>query len=168
MRSTAMSTCKITTSHQAVDFEREDIDVCIHFRGRGRLPGVACQRLFGEILLAGVQSRPVPPKPRRRGRRPSCATTSCSARCIRPDDWPLWVRPGRRGGHRRQQRPENSRTPRWPARRPSTNSASSSRSAPSWRTTCGAGRLIRAAAVANGDAQCLLTSRMPGRAGRWP
>src|SRR5918997_185329 len=58
---------QITTSHQPVDFDQEDIDVCIH-SGPKPLPGTKCRRLFGEILLPvcspGLfQSSPPPQEP---------------------------------------------------------------------------------------------------------
>jgi LysR family glycine cleavage system transcriptional activator len=79
---------QITTSHQAVDFNREDIDVCIH-SGAGPLPDGTCRRLFGEILLpvcspSLFRSIPSP-------RAPTdlrCHVLLCSMH--RPDDWPLW------------------------------------------------------------------------------
>ncbi len=79
---------QITTSHQAVDFEREDIDVCIH-SGARPLPGVACQRLFGEILLPvcspGLFRKTAPPRQATELRH---HVLLCSMH--RPDDWPLW------------------------------------------------------------------------------
>jgi LysR family glycine cleavage system transcriptional activator len=80
---------QITTSHQTVDFEREDIDVCIH-SGAAPLPGVTCLRLFGEILLpvcspALFHTAPPPREPGELGRH----VLLCSMH--RPDDWPIWL-----------------------------------------------------------------------------
>jgi LysR family glycine cleavage system transcriptional activator len=41
---------QITTSHQQVEFDRDDVDLCIH-SGVTPIPGALCRRLFGEILL---------------------------------------------------------------------------------------------------------------------
>jgi LysR family transcriptional regulator, glycine cleavage system transcriptional activator len=80
---------QITTSHQTVDFDREDIDVCIH-SGASPLPGATCRRLFGEILLPvcspGLFRRTPPPRePAELGRH----VLLCSMH--RPDDWPTWL-----------------------------------------------------------------------------
>jgi LysR family glycine cleavage system transcriptional activator len=81
---------QITTSHQTVEFDREDIDVCIHW-GPAPLPGTSCRRLFGEILLPvcspGLFRRYPPP------RVPADLADHvllCSMH--RPDDWPIWLR----------------------------------------------------------------------------
>lgn len=80
---------QITTSHQTVDFDREDIDICIH-SGPAPLAGVACRRLFGEILLPVCS----PGLLRRTGAPAAPADLSqhvllCSMH--RPDDWPTWL-----------------------------------------------------------------------------
>jgi LysR family glycine cleavage system transcriptional activator len=80
---------QITTSHQIVDFDREDIDVCIH-TGPAPLPGAVCRRLFGEILLPvcspGLFRESAPPStPADLGRH----VLLCSMH--RPDDWPIWL-----------------------------------------------------------------------------
>lgn len=81
---------QITTSHQAVEFERDEVDVCIH-SGPAPLPGAVCRRLFGEVLLPVCSPglfRSVPP--------PRCAAELhrhvllCSLH--RPLDWPAWLR----------------------------------------------------------------------------
>ena len=80
---------QITTSHQRVDFQREDIDIGIHSdpeppRGEGY------QRLFGEILLPvcapGLLERgPRLSEPRDLAQH----TLLCSMN--RPLDWPTWL-----------------------------------------------------------------------------
>jgi LysR family glycine cleavage system transcriptional activator len=81
---------QITTSHQTVDFDIEDIDVCIH-AGTAPLPGAQCRRLFGEVLLpvcSPDMSRKFPPL-----ERPADLARHvllCSMH--RPDDWPVWLR----------------------------------------------------------------------------
>src|SRR5262245_22076227 len=80
---------QITTSHQNVEFDREDIDVCIHW-GREPLAGTRCQPLFGEVLLPVCSpalfvrcERPVRPADLARH------VLLCSMH--RPDDWPTWL-----------------------------------------------------------------------------
>ncbi len=41
---------QITTSHQPVNFKREDVDACVH-SDREPLPEAVSRRLFGEVLL---------------------------------------------------------------------------------------------------------------------
>ncbi|GGF12529.1 transcriptional regulator GcvA [Aliidongia dinghuensis] len=81
---------QITTSHQTVDFDREDIDICIH-SGTTPLPSVYCRRLFGEILLpvcsAGLFGK-YPPL----SRPEDLARHVLLCSLHRPDDWPLWLR----------------------------------------------------------------------------
>jgi LysR family transcriptional regulator, glycine cleavage system transcriptional activator len=81
---------QITTSHQPVDFDQEDIDVCIH-SGPKPLPSTKCRRLFGEILLPvcspGLfRSSPLPQEPTHLER----FVLLCSMH--RPEDWPAWLR----------------------------------------------------------------------------
>lgn len=80
---------QITTSHQTVDFDRDDVDVCIHW-GHEPLAGVHCQRLFGEILLPVCspelfQVHPPLTSPADLSRH----TLLCSMH--RPDHWPTWL-----------------------------------------------------------------------------
>lgn len=80
---------QITTSHQAVDFEREGVDACIH-SGAAPLPGALCRRLFGEVLLPvcspGLFRRhPRPSKPA------DLAGHVLLCSMHRPDDWPAWL-----------------------------------------------------------------------------
>lgn len=84
---------QITTSHQPVDFDREEIDLCIH-SGPAPLPGVYCRRLFGEILLPvcspGLLRTAAPLRKPADLRR---HVMLCSMH--RPDDWPTWFRTAR-------------------------------------------------------------------------
>jgi LysR family glycine cleavage system transcriptional activator len=80
---------QITTSHQEVEFDRDDIDLCIH-SGAAPLPGAICRRLFGEILLPvcspGLfKSNPSPEHPADLAR----FVLLCSLH--RNDDWPDWL-----------------------------------------------------------------------------
>jgi LysR family glycine cleavage system transcriptional activator len=84
---------QITTSHQPVEFEHDEVDLCIH-SGPAPPPGVYCRRLFGEILLPVCSPgllRGVAPlkKPADLGRH----VMLCSLH--RPDDWPTWLRAAR-------------------------------------------------------------------------
>lgn len=81
---------QITTSHQSVDFERDDVDVCIHW-GDAPLPSVHCLKLFGEILL------PVCSPDLFRAHPPLNAPADLSRHVLlcsmhRPDHWPIWLR----------------------------------------------------------------------------
>ncbi|MFC7398133.1 transcriptional regulator GcvA [Chelatococcus sp. GCM10030263] len=81
---------QITTSHQEVDFDREEIDVCI-YSGSAPLPGLYCRRLFGEILLPVCS-------PGLFRNSPALAEPADLTRYVllcsmhRPDDWPAWLR----------------------------------------------------------------------------
>jgi len=80
---------QITTSHERADFDREDIDACIHSE-REPPTGPGFRRLIGEVLLPVcsprllVRTRPlaVPADLRRHA-------LLCSLN--RPDDWPAWL-----------------------------------------------------------------------------
>jgi LysR family glycine cleavage system transcriptional activator len=80
---------QITTSHHAVDFNREDVDACIH---SDTLPpsDARCHRLFGEIILPVCS-------PRVLERTPSLAAPQDLANHVlvssmhRPRDWPTWL-----------------------------------------------------------------------------
>lgn len=81
---------QITTSHQIADFDREDVDLWIHW---GPVPPQGCtsRRLFGEILLPvcspGLfRAGPPPREPAELGRY----VLLCSLH--RPEDWPTWAR----------------------------------------------------------------------------
>jgi LysR family glycine cleavage system transcriptional activator len=80
---------QITTSHQPVDFNREDVDACIHSDTRP-LANTRCQRLFGEVI------RPVcSPRLLERGpplRQPRDLTRHVLVSSLhRPRDWPTWL-----------------------------------------------------------------------------
>jgi LysR family glycine cleavage system transcriptional activator len=80
---------QITTSHQQVEFDRDDVDLCIH-SGAAPLAGAVCQRLFGEILLPvcspGLfRTAPPPEQPADLAR----FVLLCSLH--RGDDWPDWL-----------------------------------------------------------------------------
>jgi len=81
---------QITTSHQTVDFDSEDIDVCIH-AGTAPLPGVHCQRLFGEVLTPvcspGVARKFAPIE-----RPADLARHVLLCSMHRPHDWPVWLK----------------------------------------------------------------------------
>jgi LysR family glycine cleavage system transcriptional activator len=81
---------QITTSHQPVDFDREDIDVCIH-SGLAPPANTISRRLFGEMLLPvcspGLFREQIAPK------RPSdLARFVMLCSMHRPNDWPDWLR----------------------------------------------------------------------------
>jgi LysR family transcriptional regulator, glycine cleavage system transcriptional activator len=80
---------QITTSHDRADFDREDIDACIHSE-REPPPGPGFRRLVGEVLLPVCSPRLL-----RRGpplQKPEDLAHHvllCSLN--RPDDWPAWL-----------------------------------------------------------------------------
>lgn len=80
---------QITTSHQNVEFGREDIDVCIHW-GPKPLPGTRCRPLFGEILLP-VCSPALLTRSQRPERPADLARHVLLCSMHRPDDWPIWL-----------------------------------------------------------------------------
>jgi LysR family glycine cleavage system transcriptional activator len=80
---------QITTSHHAVDFNREDVDACIHSDTRP-LAGTHCQRLFGEVVLPVCCPRLVERTPRLASPRDLGAHVLVSS-LHRPRDWPTWL-----------------------------------------------------------------------------
>jgi len=80
---------QITTSHQPVNFNREDVDVCIHSDPQP-LADARCRRLFGERLLPVCS-------PALFERAPPLATPRDLAGHVlvcslhRPRDWPTWL-----------------------------------------------------------------------------
>jgi LysR family transcriptional regulator, glycine cleavage system transcriptional activator len=80
---------QITTSHQNVEFDREDIDVCIHW-GPEPLRGAHCQPLFGEILLPVCSPALLKRSPRLE-RPADLARHVLLCSLHRPDDWPIWL-----------------------------------------------------------------------------
>ena len=80
---------QITTSHKTVDFDGEEIDVCIYW-GPEPISGMNCRRLFGETLLPVCS----PGLLEKRGALDSPNDLRrhlllCSMH--RPDDWPIWL-----------------------------------------------------------------------------
>jgi LysR family transcriptional regulator, glycine cleavage system transcriptional activator len=80
---------QITTSHETADFDREDIDVCIHSQQEAPV-GPGFRRLFGEVLLPVCSPKLQQRKPRLREPRDlSRQQLLCSLN--RPLDWPTWL-----------------------------------------------------------------------------
>jgi LysR family transcriptional regulator, glycine cleavage system transcriptional activator len=80
---------QITTSHQPVNFNRENVDVCVH-SDRQPLPETTSRRLFGEILL------PVCSPELLRGAPPLKSPADLAHYVLvcslhRPRDWPTWL-----------------------------------------------------------------------------
>ena len=112
---------QITTSHERADFDREDIDACIHSE-REPPAGPGFRRLVGEVLLPvcspRLLTRGLPLATARRPRAARAPVLAQSSRRL------AGVARGRgRAGHRRQQRRSSSRTRHSPTRRRSTSSA---------------------------------------------
>jgi LysR family transcriptional regulator, glycine cleavage system transcriptional activator len=80
---------QITTSHQPVDFNREDVDACIHSDTRPP-PNARCHRLFGEIILPVCAPRLLEREPRLRKPRDLAKHVLVSS-MHRPRDWPTWL-----------------------------------------------------------------------------
>lgn len=80
---------QITTSHEPADFDREDIDACIHSDLEPPF-GPGFRRLFGEVLTPvcspGLLNRG---QPLRKPRDLSRHVLLCSMH--RPHDWPAWL-----------------------------------------------------------------------------
>ena len=80
---------QITTSHQQVDFDREDVDACIH-SGVAPPADALSRRLFGEILLPVCS-------PTLTQRGPPLHEPADLAHHVllcslhRPQDWPTWL-----------------------------------------------------------------------------
>ena len=80
---------QITTSHDPVDFDREDIDVAVHY-GRRAEQGLACERLFDEVLLPICSPKLLAkPPPLKKPRDLAGHVLLHSIR--RPQDWPQWL-----------------------------------------------------------------------------
>jgi len=80
---------QITTSHDPVDFDRDDIDVAVHYGGHVE-QGLAGEKLFGEVLLPicspKLLARPPPLK------KPRDLANHVLLHSIRrPRDWPQWL-----------------------------------------------------------------------------
>jgi LysR family transcriptional regulator, glycine cleavage system transcriptional activator len=80
---------QITTSHQPVAFNREDLDACIHSDTRP-LANAHCRRLFGERLLP-VCSPSLPGAAGRLERPGDLARHVLICSLNRPRDWPTWL-----------------------------------------------------------------------------
>jgi LysR family glycine cleavage system transcriptional activator len=79
---------QITTSHQPVNFNREDVDACIHSDTQP-LADAQCRRLFGELLLPVCS-------PALLDRDPLDAPSDLAKHVLvcslhRPRDWPTWL-----------------------------------------------------------------------------
>jgi LysR family glycine cleavage system transcriptional activator len=80
---------QITTSHQPVNFNREDVDACIH-SDRQPLADARCFRLFGERLLPVCSPALVERGPQLRAPQDLARhVLVCSLH--RPRDWPTWL-----------------------------------------------------------------------------
>jgi LysR family glycine cleavage system transcriptional activator len=80
---------QVTTSHQAVDFNREDVDASIH-SDTAPPPNARYHRLFGEVLLPVCSPRLVDRGPRLRTPRDLRRHVLVSS-LHRPRDWPTWL-----------------------------------------------------------------------------
>jgi len=80
---------QITTSHERADFDREDIDACIHSE-RESPQGPGFRRLVGEVLLPVCSPRLLERgAPLARPADLAHHVLLCSLN--RPDDWPAWL-----------------------------------------------------------------------------
>jgi LysR family glycine cleavage system transcriptional activator len=80
---------RIATSHQAANFEREDVDVFVHSEF-GAPPAEGYRRLFGEVLLPVCSPALIERGPPLE--RPSdLAGHVLLSSLHRPRDWPLWL-----------------------------------------------------------------------------
>lgn len=80
---------QLTTSHQAVNFNRDDVDACIHSDMQA-LPEAHCQRLFGEILMTVCSPDLL------KNTQPLCTPADLAHHVLvcslhRPRDWPTWL-----------------------------------------------------------------------------
>ena len=80
---------QITTSHETADFDREDIDACIHTE-RDMPSGPGFRRLFGELLLPVCSPRLLQRSPRLHKPR-DLAKHQLLCSMNRPRDWPTWL-----------------------------------------------------------------------------
>ena len=79
---------QLTTSHDAVDFGRDDVDAAVQY-GREVGPAVASQRLFDEVLLPVCSAAVAAQKPALRQPR-DVARHVLLHSIRRPNDWPDW------------------------------------------------------------------------------
>lgn len=80
---------QITTSHQPVDFNREDVDACIH-SDTGPPQNARFHRLFGEALLPVCSPRLAAREPPLQQPRDLAQHVLVSS-MHRPRDWPTWL-----------------------------------------------------------------------------
>lgn len=80
---------QITTSHQSVDFNREDVDACIH-SDTGPPQNARCHRLFGEMIQPVCSPRLLEREPRLRTPKDLAKHVLVSS-LHRPRDWPTWL-----------------------------------------------------------------------------
>ena len=80
---------QITTSHNTVDFNREEVDVAIH-SGREPPPGVVARRLFGETLMP-VCSPALLATKRKLQKPADLASHVLLCSLHRPEDWPQYL-----------------------------------------------------------------------------
>jgi LysR family glycine cleavage system transcriptional activator len=80
---------QITTSHQPADFNREDVDACIHSDTHPP-PNARFQRLFGEMIQPVCSPRLLEREPRLRKPRDLARQVLVSS-LHRPRDWPTWL-----------------------------------------------------------------------------
>jgi LysR family transcriptional regulator, glycine cleavage system transcriptional activator len=84
---------QITTSHDTADFDREDVDTCIH-SDLEPPTGPGFRRLFGEVLLPVVSPGLLKRGPSlKRPRDLARHVLLCSLH--RPNDWPAWLEAAR-------------------------------------------------------------------------
>jgi LysR family glycine cleavage system transcriptional activator len=79
---------QIATSHDAVDFTRDDVDAAVHY-GADVGPGVDAVKLFGEVLVPVCSPRLLAHKPPLRAPR-DFARHMLLHSIRRPNDWPDW------------------------------------------------------------------------------
>ena len=79
---------QITTSHERADFDREDIDACIHSEPEPPA-GPGFRRLVGEVLLPVCSPRLLEREPLQTPADLARHVLLCSLN--RPDDWPAWL-----------------------------------------------------------------------------
>ena len=80
---------QITTSHETADFDREDIDACIHSKREAPV-GPGFRRLFGEVLLPVCSPQLLAREPKLREPR-DLAKQVLLCSMNRPHDWPVWL-----------------------------------------------------------------------------
>lgn len=80
---------QITTSHDRADFDREDIDACIHSEPDPP-SGPGFRRLFGEVLVPVCSPRLLQRKQKLRVPR-DLARHELLCSLNRPNDWPKWL-----------------------------------------------------------------------------